>query len=319
MTHHTGYEPYIERNPGDLITAEDWNEMQQYVKADLADNATADDERHQQLLKQIAEVDAAKFGSKTPEEWTDDLDGRYVKRDDPQAAGEYRRYFKQVDKGLADGTIEPAVIEHKLCRFPIVEVYELNRLFDEDPLAGEADPVFDWQTIKFLVYYASKRDPIAELLRTESADWYYWGDPLPFWLDRFRVQPALTQAFDDLLNDLWGHMFDPGLEQDEFTNVSYGHTPYVQRWIDGDKSVDDLLKGGQWDDLDVAIRPQLVSPNLAASVTMSQAFMEERNMAEEDLAALLDALGSVQVFHLSQNAIEIRVPKPMDLMVLLRT
>jgi hypothetical protein len=57
--------------------------------------------------------------------------------------------------------------------------------------------------------------------------------------------------------------------------------------------VGDLVKGGQWDDLYVAVRPQLISPS-------------------PDPAA-------VGVYHISQNAVEIRVPEEMDLMVLLRT
>lgn len=316
MSHHTGYEPYIKRSPGALITAEEWNEMQQRVKADLADNAKADAHRHEQLLEQIAEVDAARFGGKTPEEWIDELDERYIRRDDLQTVGAYRRYFKQVDKELAGGIIEPAVIEHNLRRFPIVEVCELAQLFSEDPLAGEDDPLFDWQRIKFLVYYAGRRDPVAEWLRTESVDWYYWGDPLGLWLDQFGVQSAPTQAFDDLLNDMWGHMFDPGLEQDAFERDSYGHTPYLQRWIDEDRSVEELIKGGQWDDLYIALRPQLLSPRPAPSVTLSPALLEERGLGVGDISPLL---GSVEVFHVSQDVVEIRVPKPMDLMVLLRT
>jgi hypothetical protein len=313
MSHHTSFQPYIPRNPGDLVTAEDWNEMQQYARADLADNAAADAKNVEELNDKIANVDAPKFGGKTPDDWTDDLDQRYVRRDDPQAAGQYRRYFKQLDRQIVPsggGTpfIEPAVIGHKLCRYPIVEVYELAQLFTTDPLGGEVtEPPFVWDQVKFLVYYASKRDPIAEILRTESSDWFYWGDHLHFWLDQFGVKPAMSQKFDDLLNDFWGKMFDPGLEQDEFKRDSFGHTPYVQRWIDEDKSVGDLVKGGQWDDLRVAVRPQLLAPGILASLALPE---------KNPMPAGSD---DVKVYHISQNEVEIRVPHAMDLMVLLRT
>ncbi len=310
MSQPSSYTPYIERNPGDLITAEDWDDLQRFIKADLADNAAADAKNVKDLNDKIASVDAPKFGGKDPDQWTDDLDKRYVKRDDPQAAGQYRRYFKQLDRKIAPpvGTpyIEPAVIEHKLCRYPIVEVFELAPLFQNNPLGEASEPTFVWDQVKFLVYYASKRDPIAEILRTESTDWFYWGDPLSFWLDQFGVKPALTQKFDDLLNDFWGKMFDPGLEQDEFKRESFGHTPYVQAWIDKDKSVDDLVKGGQWGDLRVAVRPELISSAVLASLMT-------------DATGVLTGYSDIQVYHLSQNAVEIRVPRPMDLMVLLRT
>lgn len=316
MSQHTANEPYIARNPGDLITAEDWNEVQKLMRADLAENAEADAQAVADLTGKIASVDAPKFGGKTPDEWTDQLDKRYVRRDDPQAAGQYRRYFKQVDRqvlppGGGTAFFEPCVIEHKLCRYPIVELFELAALFGANPLTDATEPPFVWDKVKFLIYYASKRDPIAELLRTESTDWFYWGDPLTFLLDQFGVKPAVSQKFDDLINDFWGKMFDPGLEQDEFKRDSYGHTPYLQRWIDDDKSVGDLVKGGQWDDLRVAIRPQLLSSCLKESVVPPPAAVTDE----------------VKVLHLSQNAVEIRVPTPpgnappvgMDLMVLLRT
>ena len=234
----------------------------------------------------VANVDAVKFGGKTPDEWQAALDERYVRHDDPQTSGAERRYFKQVDKVLADGSLEPAVIEHNMGHYPLVQVYELQQLFAVEPTtpAGQ-EPPFQWDKVKFLVYYGTKRDPMAELLRTESSDWFYWGDSLSVWLDQVEVTPALSQNFDDLLNDFWGKMFDPGLEQDEFKSESFGHTPYVQRWIDDDKTVGDLVKGGQWEDIRVAVRPKLTQ--------------------------------EAAVFHVGQNAVEIRVPRSMDLMVLL--
>src|SRR5262245_22548441 len=224
MSPTTASDPYITVKPGDLITAEDWNDVQKQIRHDLAENAEADAKAVEELNGKIANVDAPKFGGKTPDDWTDQMDKRYVKRDDPQAAGQYRRYFKQVDRQVlppggsaSNAFFEPCVIEHKLCRYPIVEVFELAALSDpekDNPIAKEEEPPFVWDKVKFLVYYASKRDPIAELLRTESTDWFYWGDPLTLLLDQFGVKPAASQKFDDLLNDFWGKMFDPGLEQD---------------------------------------------------------------------------------------------------------
>jgi hypothetical protein len=66
--------------------------------------------------------------------------------------------------------------------------------------------------------------------------------------------------------------------------------------------VDDLVKGGQRDDLRGAV-PR--SPGLNSSMV----FQDKTPPKFADL----------NVIHLSQNAVEIRVPKPYDLMVLLRT
>jgi hypothetical protein len=288
-------DPYVEFYPGDLITAEGMNEMQNEIKKDIQDKIEVAKEEIRE--GEVATAgNAKKFGGLEPSEWEAKQDERYVMRADYQAAGHYRRYFKQADKALSGGKIEPVVIEHKLHRYPIVEVYKLAQLFTAEP-TKDKDKTYDWKVVRFLVYYVSKIDPVAELLRTESSDWFYWGDRLTYWLDRFGVKPAKTQAFEDLLNDFWGHMFNPGLEQDQFKGESFGHSGHIEKWLD--KSVGDLMKGGRWEDLRVAIRPQLVSPS--------------PDPVTDDPDA------DLQVFHLSQNAVEIQVPQAMDLMVLLRT
>ena len=314
MTQPDEQQPYIPVKPGDLITAEDLNEIQQHVRADLAANAADDAKNVADLKTMITNVDAPKFGGKTPDDWTDDLDKRYIRRDDPQAAGQYRRYFKQLNRKIAgDGgttSIEPAVIKHGLCRYPIAEIYELMPLFSFDT-APDADQQKklglpdNWQTVKFLVYYASKRDPVSDLLFSESDDRYYWGDPIQLLLEQFNVHPAMTQSFDDLLNDLWGKMFDPGNEQDEFDRDSYGNSPYTQNWIDKNNStVGDLTKGGQWDNLRLAIRPRLIATG---------------GLTVAPNADLPQSAPAAEVFHLSQNELEIRVPQAAELMVLIRT
>ncbi|HWQ15749.1 MAG TPA: hypothetical protein VNL77_23310 [Roseiflexaceae bacterium] len=299
--------PYIPRNPGDLVTAEDWNDMQVAVRTDLAANAAADAQRDEELRQLIANVDAPKFGGKTPDEWTDELDQRYIRRDDPGAMGEYRRYFKQLNRQVIDERtnqqiFEPCVIEHKLCRYPLVEVYELLPVFAHVPQTdGRGGVPAGYENVKFLIYYASKRDPMADLLTTESSDRYYWGDDFKLLLSQFDLKPALTQKLDDVVNDIFGKMFDPGLGQDQFDRDTYNVSEYVQkRMIDTDQTVGDLMKGGQWNDLRVAIRPVQI-PALSTFPTGA------------------NAPRTVQVFHISQNEVEIRVPTATDIMVILRT
>jgi len=315
MSHHTNQEPYIPREPGDLITAEDWNEVQQFLRADVEDHAAEAEAAIGLVRDALKEVDAARFGGLTPDEYQGKLDQRYIRRDEPIAVGEYRRYFKQIEeqvktKGKALDW-EPVVIEHKLCRYPLVELFELMGLFAKEPVlkgAGTADSwPFDWQRTKFLVYYASNRDPVAEYLSTEAGERVYWGDPLTLLIDQFNLKPAMTQKLDDVLNDLWGQMFGSQEEDDDFRSESYGHSPYIQKWIDDDKSVNDLISGGQWEDLRMGIRPMLLSAGLAASWEGTENFPSPT------------PANTIRVYQISQNAIEIRMPRAMDLMVLLRT
>jgi len=288
-------EEYIKRNPGDLVTSEDWNEVQEMIKKDIADQVG----RVETDLNEFKEepVDAEKFGDNTPEEWTKEFDDRYVQHAELEAGwGEYRRYFKQIDLELAGGSFEPAIIKHNLHRYPVVNIFELAKI-EYETTSG------DTPAVKFLVYYAGHRDPVAENLMTRGEDDVHWGDPFDLFLEQFGMSPNPTQLFDDVLNDLWGHMFDPGLGQDHFKRESYGHSTYIQTEIlDKDKTVEKLAGSGVWDDLRMAIRPQMipVGPPLVANTDTS-------------------SYHTVQVFHLSQDILEIRVPSAMDLMILLRT
>ena len=233
----------------------------------------------------VANVDAIKFGGKTADEWQAALDERYVRRGEPQTVAE-QRYFKQVDSALPDGSFEPIVIEHKLGRYPVVEVYELQPLFAvEPPLPAGQPSSFQWDKVKFLVY--TPGDSVAKSLRTESGDGFYrWGDLLIRWLDQVGVKPVDTESVGDLLNDFWGAMFDPAQGQDQFSNASFGHTSRVQSWIDDGRTVVDLKRWGEWDDILIAVRPKLTR--------------------------------EATVFQVSRDAVEIRVPRAMDLMVVLR-
>jgi hypothetical protein len=308
-------EPKVKAEPGDLLTAEAWDQMQVEILKEVAANKAADDKAVADLEDKIKNVDAPKFGGMDPDGWYTNLDKRYLRRDDLQVAGEYRRYFKQVDENI-DTTPEPIVIQHNLCRYPVVEVYELLPLFDtstELKIKGYK-PVtngdysewpFDPTKVKFLLFYAANRDPIAEMLSTEAGERVYWGDPLQTILDTFKVQPALTQKLDDLVNDLWGKMFNTNEEDDDFRGESYGQSQYVQKWMDDDKSVEDLTKGGQYGDLRMAIRPALLSPGFQPASPNST----DTHGAPND----------VKVFHLSLNAVEIQVRAKMDLMVILRS
>lgn len=294
-------EEYIKRNPGDLITSENWNEVQELIKNDIADQVG----RVETSLNEFKEkpVDAEKFDGNTPDEWTKEFDDRYVQHAELEAGwGEYRRYFKQIDRQLADDSFEPAIIKHNLHRYPVVNIFELAKL--EYTISGETTAVTDndGNEVKFLVYYSGHRDPVAEKLMTLGEDDVHWGDPLSLILEQFGMSPNPEQYFDDVLNDLWGHMFDPGLSQDHFKRVSYGHSEYIQTEIlDKDRTVEQLTgKHGIWDDLRMAIRPQMipVGPSFA------------------DISPVYPL---VQVFHLSQDILEIRVSSAMDLMILLRT
>ena len=76
MTHHS-QDPWVQANAGDLVKAENWNEVQQYAKADIKKSAAElqgkIEEVKSDLEGKLSEVDAATFGGMTADEWSEEF------------------------------------------------------------------------------------------------------------------------------------------------------------------------------------------------------------------------------------------------------
>jgi hypothetical protein len=303
---------YISRNPGDLITAEDWNEIQRKIKGDI-DKAQASIDQIQKMGvdKASKAEDADKFANKTPDKWKEELDERYVQHSELRSGwGEYRRYFKQ----LEDLT-RPAIIEHNLHRYPLVNIYELQSFVDllvEIEKDVSTDSRDNLQNIKFFLYYEGHIDPAAGKLK--SGNYKHSGDSLEILMTQFGMSKEDGgQLFYDLLNDLWGKMFDTENEQDHFEIESCGFSKWIQdNIIDHQMSVGNVIHKRLWDNLRIAIRPQMM-PIGAYAINSGEVI--DKRLTEKT---------KVDVVHVSQDALEIHVTpltegRPLDLMVLLRT
>lgn len=298
------FDPFDFFKAGELIVAERLNNVQIEIKKYV--NVEVGNVKKDLSDYKAKPIDANKFGGKTPEEWKTLNDERYVQRSELKGGwGEYRRYFKQLNRPTTDP--DPALIEHNLRRYPVVSLFELTQLITTDDDAKKLLSDDTSKDARFVVYYAGRRDPIAEKFMTRSADATFWGDTIELILEQFGLTPTSTQLFDDVLNDLWGKMFDPGLDQDNFRRDAYGHSRYIQTELLGrGRTVQELKAGGVWEDLRVAIRPQMIPTNIDFGTG----------------AANVDgvrATNRVDVFHLSQNVVDVKAVKPIDLMVLLRT
>ncbi len=298
------FEPFDLFKAGELIVAERLNELQIAIKKHVG--IQVEDVKKELDEFKAKPVDASKFGGKTPAEWTKLNDERYVQRSELKGGwGDYRRYFKQLNRPLP--APDPAVIEHNLRRYPVVSLFELTQLITNEEDAKRLLSDDTSKDARFVVYYAGRRDPIAEKFMTRSADAIFWGDNIELILEQFGLTPAPTQMFDDVLNDLWGKMFDPGLDQDNFRRDAYGHSRYIQtELLSRGRTVQELKAGGVWDDLRVAIRPQMIPVDIdfATGVANAQGARDTNR---------------VDVFHLSQNVVDVQAAKPIDLMVVLRT
>lgn len=229
--------PYLSRNPGDLIAAQDWNLVQVKVKEDIESKIKeAREEFKKTKVDQAGNAD--KFDNRTPRIWTDELDQRYApKVHDHEGMAVYRRYFKRLRAGQA------IVLEHKLGRFPLVDVYELL------PIAPQltTNPINE----KFYLYYHhEERD--RDLLYTEDRDLrrWPWGIPLEQMLREYRVEWEDDDSLGDVVNDFLDTFFKP---------PAVDHIEHkTSRWIDDHREsiISDLKRRDEWKDIRWAVRPE---------------------------------------------------------------
>jgi hypothetical protein len=234
--------PYIPRNPGDLITSEDWNDLQCKVQEDIQNTAT---ETEGKLKEEgVSRADNAdKFDGKTPKDWTDELDERYAPEvHDHEGMAGYRRYIKRFT-----GELDKVLIHHKLGRFPLVDVYRLM------PVVGEkaSDEIrTEFGHCKLLFYYGhadADNFGLAHQVYREKVKLGLSFGPL---LDELGVEYEDDDTIEDVLNDMWdAFMKDPNDE------IDHCQTPWVEECCGKRRTVADLKKADQWNDLYVAILP----------------------------------------------------------------
>lgn len=225
--------PYIERSPGDLVTSEDWNEVQVKIKDDISSQAG----KVEKALEEHAgePVDAAKFGGKAPAEWAEQFAPRVH---DHEGMAAYRRYFKRLK------IEQPALLEHKLGRFPLVDIYQLMPIpvtAAQEVGKPAATPTF----VKFFLYYGHED---LEALLPKAMNEYpelirEWGVPLEQILQEYEVVWEDDDSLGDVFNDFLSAFFKPPLVD----HMEHKTSP----WIDGhrEKTVSELKQRDEWPDI----------------------------------------------------------------------
>ena len=287
--------PYIKRNPGDLVAAEDWNELQVKIQEDMQDQIEAAKEEITETGVERAD-NADKFDNKTPKGWTDDLDERYaLKVHDHEELAAYRRYYKQMEP---DDTI---VLEHELGRFPLVDVYELQSIL---PAPTEGDPIDE----KFYLYYHhEERDRDVLYTRDRGRVRWPWGASLEQLLLEYQVEWEDDDSLGDVVNDFLDAFFAP--PTDHITHLT-------SLWIDDkrDRTIEELKRRDEWPDVRWAVRPQRLvagSPLPVIGPTPAPG------------AVVQMASPVVNIHHLSYDTLEVNTAadlgRDIDLMILLRS
>jgi hypothetical protein len=238
--------PYLPHEPGDLLSAEDWNTMQERIRADIratsqaaADGvthvATADDARHlegRDLTAVVAAVTAQVL---------DDVRGRTG----------YQRLFKVLKAG------DRTVLEHGLGSAPLVDVYKLEYF----PVVCREDDETRSAFATFYLHHTSERrvrvtldDGTRGTIDVQPADFPPMGIPFADMLAHYHVPYTDTTTLDDLETEFWKALFRG--PNDPFDDEQFCHSPWFERCCKEQQSVRQLKDNGDWDDMIFQVRPR---------------------------------------------------------------
>jgi hypothetical protein len=242
MTHHTNETPWIPANAGDLITSDNWNDVQRYARADIKQSATDLEGKIDDVSQGLQNVDAVKFGGKTPDEWAEQFAPRIH---DHEGQSVYRRYIKEFTQ-----EVNKAFLMHKLGRFPIVDVYQLLNVVNVNPDNLPANEKGRYTDCKLLLYTSHTDIDRLNLMVSVYRDRVPLGLPFEQILGELEVQYDGNTSIADVVNDMWNAFrLDPNDE------IKHCTTPWIDDCCERERTVDDLKRSGEWDDIYLAFAP----------------------------------------------------------------
>jgi hypothetical protein len=299
--------PYIPHDPGDLITAEDWNQMQVKIKEDIA--GQIEDAKEDITHTGVDRADNAdKFDQKTPKAWVDELDKRYaLQGHDHEGITAYRRFIKEFTPATRS-----VLLHHKLGRFPLVDVYELL------PVVGKAG-VDGYMDCKLLFYYSPADADDYGLWVTVYRDRVPLGLPFERVLTELQVQYEDDDTIEDVLNDMWAtFMKDPN------DKLKFCTAPWIDDCCERHRTVKDLKVADQWNDLYLAIKPRKLGfggPGIARTVPGTNTPDPAQTLATNavEVTHLSYDTALVEVDFPTGNNRQVNVKDPLDLMFLMRS
>jgi len=245
----TAPDPYVNTQPGDLITAQLFNGLQSTIKEDIA----------AQIKKAIDELktvdnagDSAKLGGKTPK----DLEEEIIKRallELPRRTG-YRMLFKILLKG------EEKIVEHNLAACPLVDLYQLD-YFRVVCARGEGSAQQKASFVNFYLYHSSETslsDPSSAPgpdIEIEPTDVNHHAFTIDFerLLELYEVPYTAKSNLRELETEFWKKFFDVN---DRFARSQYCHSPWFEDCCGQKRTVGALQDGGDWNDIQFQLRPR---------------------------------------------------------------
>jgi hypothetical protein len=254
--------PYIAHNPGDLITAEDWNAMQVDVRQDIA----------KQIAASIANVKDVAHATNA-----DTLDGKNFSDltkavlDQVLAQLPTRTGYMRVFCNLKVHTDK--LVQHNLKAYPVTDLYQLDYF---EGVCAKSDKPEDAvvELVLFYLYHADERrlrippqnDPID--IETDPKYRILWWTLIDYFKDQKLLDYDDNTTLDDLEVDFWRAMFKSP-PNDEFDPDSYCHSPWFEKCCGEKRTVGELKKHGDFDDIYLKLMPRK-TVNFAPTTTSGQ-------------------------------------------------
>jgi hypothetical protein len=239
--------PYVPHNPGDLITAEDWNDMQVDVRKDMAAQIATS-------IAGVKDVDHASNADKIGGQSVSDLTKSIL--DQVFALLPKRTGYMQVFCNLALHTDK--IIKHNLCAYPITDVYQLDYF---QVVCAKGDNAADARAeyVQFFLYHGDEQrlrlaNTTVDIETTKPKYRILWKTLIDQLVDQKLLTYTDDTTLDDLDTDFWRAMFhDPN---DEFDPDAYCHSPWFEKCCGEKRSVGDLKKHGDFDDIYLKVMPR---------------------------------------------------------------
>ncbi|MET0622276.1 MAG: hypothetical protein ABW250_04765 [Pyrinomonadaceae bacterium] len=240
----TEYEPYIPRNPGDLWTADDFNDVQRKIRKDIAEQVKkAMDEK-----KHVPNADnAAHLEDKTGDEWANDILEK-ARQDLPSRTG-YACYFLP----LRNGRME--TIEHNLGRYAHVDLYRLRSF---RVICSEDEEKYDSEVYFFLYHSGERTSRLTRGSETtrvtiEDPDEGIYGMPWHELLALYKVPYNDRTTLDDLENEFWKAFFvKPNVA---FNDDEICHSIWFDTCCGARRTVGDLKQKGEFNEIKLKVVP----------------------------------------------------------------
>jgi hypothetical protein len=302
--------PYITRNPGDMVTAEDWNEVQIKIKEDIGDQV-------QTAIGGIQNVphagDADTLEGSTAQALKEEII-QAVLNQIPEKTG-YLRLFKKLEVS------EETIVEHNLNAFPLVDLYQLD--YFQVVASEDGYEYVTW--VNFYLYHSSEKrirfkeedEPTSALqsIVIEPADGRPYRISFQDMLDLYNVEYTEDTSLGDLETDFWDTFF--AAPNDGFDDDQYTHSPWFDRCCREEETVRSLKRKRNWDDIWFQMRPRKTINypyDPATGAPNAPVIGDDRENPEESMPAPTQ----VAVVHFDLNTLGLRLLRgpvyPTDLL-----